>query len=188
MNVVQKIRVTQVLRARVFSASFLQLRSEREDRYVYILTQTLIHTTNQQKTPLPGVLAHHGLTVDSFSHAQDDSIDEPKRTAYTTLRVQITDGDDLPPTFTYTGCTRHKGRCVNPVYRATVPSKGVVSISCLLPTLGAHLGSLNVIRMSVEPRRFGIVLALLSVQRNRHEAPSQSYLLALLIQLYNARF
>ena len=58
---------------------------------------------------------------------QDDSFEFPRRTAYTTMRVQITDGDDQGPTFKYNGCYSYLGSCIDPQYSASVPSNAVVS-------------------------------------------------------------
>ncbi|XP_074647691.1 cadherin-99C-like [Tubulanus polymorphus] len=47
--------------------------------------------------------------------------------SFTTLRVNITDADDLPPAFIYAGCVTYKEVCVNPQYTADIISNGGVS-------------------------------------------------------------
>ena len=63
---------------------------------------------------------------------QDNPVDSTKQlTATATVRVTVTDSDDLPPRFTYTGCTPVvEGVCLNPQYTgvATVGQTGEIAV------------------------------------------------------------
>ncbi|XP_076458556.1 cadherin-99C-like [Babylonia areolata] len=55
--------------------------------------------------------------------ASDRSVPESgRRVVYTTLTIEITDGDDLEPAFEYETCTRFNGVCYNPRFTTTITS------------------------------------------------------------------
>lgn len=62
------------------------------------------------------------------SDLQDKPIDPSQSlTAYTTLKINIQDGDDQPPAFEYSGCARYKGACVDAQYGISVRDGAAVS-------------------------------------------------------------
>lgn len=56
-----------------------------------------------------------------------------RRTATTTLTINIQDSDDLDPSFIYRGCVFLDGACLNPEYTATVPSGALQGVLSVLP-------------------------------------------------------
>ena len=81
-------------------------------------------------------LLHSNMII----YLQDDSTFEARRTAFTTLKINIADGDDLGPTFDYSSCVRHNGVCLNAEYQANVRSNIVVSFISVLYTLQIYFG------------------------------------------------
>ena len=61
---------------------------------------------------------------------QDDARNEPQLTATTTVRITVTDADDLPPRFTYTGCTPIRNGVCFPQYSAvaTIGQVGTLNV------------------------------------------------------------
>jgi len=50
-----------------------------------------------------------------------------RKTTYTQLRINITDGDDLPPVFEVENCVRVENICFHPTYTTEVTSNAIVS-------------------------------------------------------------
>ena len=50
-----------------------------------------------------------------------------RKTTYTQLRIDVTDGDDLPPIFEVENCVRVENICFHPTYTTEVTSNAVVS-------------------------------------------------------------
>ena len=68
--------------------------------------------------------------------ASDRSFPESdRRVVYTTLTIEIQDGDDLEPAFEYETCTRFNNICYNPRYTTTIQSGVLVSALFLLEVL-----------------------------------------------------
>ncbi|XP_046579034.1 cadherin-99C-like [Haliotis rubra] len=57
-----------------------------------------------------------------------------RKTSFTTLRIDITDGDDLGPVFEYSSCARYDGICYNPRYTTTVTSNELTGQMTFFPS------------------------------------------------------
>lgn len=70
------------------------------------------------------------LTIIASDRARNAS---ERRTATTTLTINVQDSDDLDPSFIYRGCVFVEGACLNPEYTATVPSGSLQGVLSVLP-------------------------------------------------------
>lgn len=74
------------------------------------------------------------LTPVIFSLKQDRARNSSeRRSATTTLTINVKDSDDLDPSFVYRGCVFLEGACLNPEYTATVPSGSLQGVLSVLP-------------------------------------------------------